>query len=50
MYRTCGLILAGVFVAFSSESRRTPIVVSMLSALRGIVTLPLGPMMLSRKG
>ncbi|HEY5416412.1 MAG TPA: hypothetical protein VIK41_16350, partial [Gemmatimonadaceae bacterium] len=32
MYRTCGLILAGVFVAFSSESRRTPIVVSMLSA------------------
>src|SRR4029453_9230268 len=32
MYRTSGLILAGVFVAFSSESRRTPIVVSMLSA------------------
>ena len=32
MYRTSGLILAGVFVAFTSETRRTPIVVSMLSA------------------
>ena len=33
MYRTSGLILAGVFVAFTSETRRTPIVVSMLSAV-----------------
>ena len=32
MYRTSGLILAGVFVAFTSETRRTPIVVSVLAA------------------
>jgi len=32
MFRTSGLILAGVFVAFSSTTRRTPIVVSTLSA------------------
>ena len=32
MYRTSGLIFAGVFIALASRSSRTPITVSMLSA------------------
>jgi HEAT repeat protein len=38
MYRTSGLILAGVFVAFGSQTRRTPIIVSTLSAELPVAT------------